>query len=756
MPFGLRNAPSTFQRTMNAVLEGLVDQICVVYMDDILVYSKDVIDHQQHLRLVLQRLREYGLICNTKKSKFYCTEIEYMGFKIRKNSVLPGEEKISVIKDWQTPSSVTEVRSFLGLLNYYRRFVRDFTNLALPLLQLTKKEKEFHWDESCQKSFLSLKEALISAPVLIMPNFELDFHVWPDASKVALGGILTQLVDDCHHPIAYLSKKLSDTESRYSTTERELYAILTCLKQWRCYWDGSTIVVHTDHKPLTWAKGLKDPKPRVWNWLEEIEYFSPQMIFVPGVRQPADSLSRLPVSKDMVSTLEDKAPSGVDLLRSASSDCLVGHAEDTGEHILDCKNNCYTNISINSFVVEGVTYPDDDWPLLCGLHLLDRQLPLELSVEQLEMIQEESNNFEFKGNVLMRKIKRDGKVTFLPFVLTSNRLEKIQKYHSLLGHLGSESTYKILKDRCWWPDLKDDVYSFITNCRQCQLSTAPRQLSAPFHPIPPAPLPFERWGIDFLQELTPTDQGNKNVLVFVDYATRWPVIVATKDRKSSTVYREFIKLIVNNYGIPDSVISDRAKSFIGGRFGKYLEKNHVKHILTSSYHPRTNGMTERLNRVLKDMIRKFCDGFPEKWDKVLDQACFALRVRIHSVTQKSPFYLLYGRNPRLPGDDPPDELFDFESEIGRNEFSIRELESLGQARAGALWRSQMQARKMIEQQEVREETQIDVFVPGTFVKKKNHTKESLDYPWTGPYVVVEVLPNSLYRIMGVDGNCYLL
>jgi hypothetical protein len=152
------------------------------------------------------------------------------------------------------------------------------------------------------------------------------------------------------------------------------------------------------------------------------------------------------------------------------------------------------------------------------------------------------------------------------------------------------------------------------------------------------------------------------------------------------------------------------------------------------------------------MIRKYCDGFPEKWDKVLDKACFALRVRKHNVTQFSPFFLLYGRDPRLPGDTPPDKLFDFTSESERDRFTARELESLGQARAASLVRSQLQAKRMIQDQKMREEVEDQVFIPGMYVKKKNFTKEALDYPWTGPYIVLEVLANSLYRLMGVDGS----
>jgi transposase InsO family protein len=215
------------------------------------------------------------------------------------------------------------------------------------------------------------------------------------------------------------------------------------------------------------------------------------------------------------------------------------------------------------------------------------------------------------------------------------------------------------------------------------------------------------------------------------------------------VFKEFI---VQNYGLPGSILTDRSQSFLGGVFASYLQENNVKHLKTSSYHPRTNGMTERLNRTLKSMLKKYCDGFPEKWDKCLNAAEFALRVRVHTVTGFSPFYLLYGRHPQLPGDDAPARLFDFDDEDERNEFTIRELEKLGQARAASYFRSVKQASKMVERQKKNQDVIQDVFLPGTYVKKRNYVKGSLDYAWNGPYIVTEVLPNSLYRLMKIDGT----
>ena len=294
MPFGLRNAPSTFQRVMNMVLRGLVDEICVVYLDDILVYSQTVEEHTRNLESVLGRLMEFNLICNAKKSKFYLSEVDYCGFIVGQNSIKPNPAKIEAIRDWTQPRTVTEVRSFLGLLNYYRRFIKNYTELANPLLELTKKDSGFTWMEEHTSAFEALKSALSTAPVLRMPDHAFPMHVWPDASGFAVGGVLTQDDGGGHRPIAFISKKLSSAERNYPTIERELFAIVHCLRSWRCYMDGLSVIVHTDHKPLIWAKSIKVPKPRLWGWLQEIEGFAPEILYQPGVDQPADSLSRIP------------------------------------------------------------------------------------------------------------------------------------------------------------------------------------------------------------------------------------------------------------------------------------------------------------------------------------------------------------------------------------------------------------------------------------------------------------------------------
>ena len=741
MPFGLRNAPSTFQRTMNAVLKGLVDKCCVVYLDDILIYSKDEKEHEHHLKLVLSRLNEYQLIVNVKKSKFYQLEVKYLGFIISYNSVKPDGEKVAAIRDWPVPNTVTEVRSFLGLLNYYRRFISDFTTKALPLLNLTRKDVPFAWDEKCGSSFACLKNALMTAPVLKMPDYSQPFYIWPDASQLAMGGVLTQKEDDHHRPIAFLSSKFSAAEQNYSTTERELLAILICLRRWRCYIEGKETTVYTDHKPLTWARGLKNPKPRQWAWIEEIESYSPTVSYVSGSKQPADALSRITTA----SVHRHQAP---------PTGLSIGHAEKKEEPHVDVRHvKDSTDISVKNytFMIENVTYNDSDWPILCGRLLSNLSIPPDVETGfDYEFLEEEAQEFQFKSRVLCRKVKINDETLFVPFVASGDRLDKIKTTHEVLGHMATGAVLDVLKRKYWWPRMNEDIARFVSHCRKCQLNSNSRQDSAPLHPISPAPLPFDRWAFDFIQDLTPSREGNTNILTAMDYATRWVVMKAVPNRESETVLKFFYDEIVSNYGLPSSVITDRAPYFLGGVFGQYLQDNNVKQLATSAYHPRTNGMIERMHRVLKDMLTKFCDGQLELWEAHLKSVAFALRTRIHNVTQESPFYLLYGIQPRMPGDPESPSVFNMDDFDDRRRYTERELTRLGQKRGTAYLNSVAQMETMRKSQ--KDTAENDIFEVGTFVKRRNYTKKALQYKFTGPYYVIQVLDNSLYKLMLPNGR----
>ena len=849
MPFGLRNAPSSFQRMMNLVLGDLVDRICVVYIDDILIYSKTREEHLLHIKLILEKLREFGLIASAEKCKFCLSKVDYLGFTISHNKIEPQQEKIKCILEWPKPENSSQVRSFLGLCNYYRRFIDKYTEIADPLIKLMTC-KEFVWTDPHQVSFDNLKSEMTSHPVLIMPDYSLDFHIWPDASNLAVGGILTQIQKDHHQPIHYISKKLSNAERNYATIERELMAIIHCLRKFRCYVEGKSIIIHTDHKPLVWARSIKQPKARLWGWIYELEHFNGTIVYQKGEEQPADSLSRIahddhqveislqdpfcfnrmvsvnknkapPIedarsnvtsldrlgwlaeeaeecfddskncsktvrfndtvsvvlynqqectqvksstrtlpqvnSNDMTSVTKNKAPS-IEEERSnvTSLDRLGRQVEEAEEYIDNCKIDIKTNNilkpQLNNFTVDGIQFSAADWPVLCGRMIKNLPVPLDVDTGiDSEFLDRESEKFEFKGNILCRKVKtEDGRESLLPFVLSEYRDHIIGQTHEVLGHMASKSVYDIVKRKYWWPSMIQSIRLFITGCRKCQLHKSKSLIPAPLHPIDPTPLPFERWGIDFIQDLTPSRNDNKNIITAIDYATRWVVARPANSRSGEVALKFLFEEIISRFGVPQSIITDRALCFTKGVFHQYLSEVRIKHLPTSSYHPRTNGMVERMHRNLKNNLTKLTDGQPELWEDYLLQANNALNFRIHDVTGETPFYLLYGIQARMPGDLEHPVMFNFDEFDDRMHYTARELGELGQKRAAAYFNSRAQMAKMKKNQ--GDDVIDEMFLPGTFVTRINHAKKSLRYRNTGPYIIDEVLGNSLYKLMLPNGQ----
>ena len=292
MPFGLTNAPSVFQRLMNKIFEKEFGVFVLVYLDDILVFSRDVAEHWGHLRQVLGRLRECKLYGRIHKCSFLKDNVQYLGFDVSAEGIKPSDDKIKTILEWPTPQSPRDCRSFLGLCNFYRRFVRGFSNIAQPITELTKEKEPWSWGEPQEKAFAQLKVAMSTAPVLVFPDFEQQFTLTTDASLVAVGGILQQDQGRGLQPIAYSSKKLNAAEIRYSAYERELLGIVWAVGQWRHYLQGRRFIVQTDHSSLRYLPNQAAVHRRIWKWIGILQSYDIEIQHIPGNKNPADPLTR--------------------------------------------------------------------------------------------------------------------------------------------------------------------------------------------------------------------------------------------------------------------------------------------------------------------------------------------------------------------------------------------------------------------------------------------------------------------------------
>ena len=438
MPFGLTGAPGTFQSLMDRVLRGLNNVI--VYVDDILIFSPDKASHLQHIQAVLERIQEHGLTSHGDKCIIGCSEVSYLGHTFSKDGMSPDPSKISVISNWATPTSVSDVRRFLGLASYYRQYKRAFSSIAEPLHRLTDKGQPFIWDSNCQDAFIALKRCLMSAPILKSPNFDLEFTLFTDASDTGVGAVLQQ----GDQVVAYGSKSLNQAEKNYSVIEKECLALVYGVKQFRHYLLGKPFVIFTDHNPLQWLSSQK-MQGRLSRWALSLQEYDFTIKYRKGSsNQNADALSRLPDESSTVTELVC-GPSSEELKYSQQQDPMLHRiVEHLGRSSLPPKGSAWTSTRAKRWI--------QLWP----------QLVLQ-------------------NEVLYRKIclpvsRVDSLVVVVPPTLHSQYLEQCHDTPTA-GHQGYAKTLGKLRECAYWIGMAADVHRYYDSCDTCHES----KLSLPTH-----------------------------------------------------------------------------------------------------------------------------------------------------------------------------------------------------------------------------------------------------------------------------------
>lgn len=692
MPFGLSNAPATFMHLMHSIFRDILSKYVTIYLDDILVYSQSLEEHAKHLHEVLRRLKENELYAKLSKCSFCVSTVEFLGHLVTPNGIAVDPAKVKAVTLIKRPTKLSEVQSFLGLVGYYRRFIPNFSLLAQPLTNLTKKDTIFSWSNTEDTSFEALKSKLTSAPVLKLPDFNKPFVVTTDASAIAVAGVLSQEYPDGLHPICFESHKLNSAEGNYPTHELEAYAIVYCFKQWRCYLEGSKTTVQTDHAALRFLMTQKNLSRRLTRWVEFLQQFDITICYKPGNENgAADALSRL-------------------------------------------------------FSIETT------WPEHLYEYFADGKFSENLSFTEKQKLLDESKNFILENETLF--YQRDGKkIPYAPFCF---RADMVAKQHQSLGHLSGNELYEVLKDRVYWPTIRKDIIEWTKACASCQLSANDRRKSPtePLHPLSPLPA-FHRWGMDFIGPLPASKNGNKYILVAIDHTTKWPVAKPTKNCNAETV-AEFLRTeIFNQFGCPGEIVSDRGAAFRDVSLKTYTESMGIRHNLTSAYHPRSNGVTERFNGLLGKMLCKYvAKESRNNWEEYLERSLLACRIRAHRATGFSPFFLVYGQNPKIPGDELLPSMHDLD-EVELINPRLEELNHLKESRKEAIDNLRKQKAQMIRsfQKQLRPSARQHLKA-GRAVLIRNEAKKKFEPTWLGPLLIKSELPNGLFELKTIDGHDY--
>ena len=593
MPFGLTNAPATFCTLMNQVFHDYLDKFVVVYLDDIVVYSTTMAEHEEHLRLVFEKLRQNQLYVKREKCAFGQPTIKFLGHIVEQGCIRMDPDKVKAIQDWKTPASLTELRSFLGLANYYRRFIKGYSEKVLPLTELLKKTTCWKWTTSCQEAFDKVKKLLLEDPVLAMPDMFKPFEVQTDASDFALGGVLMQ----DNHPIAFESRKLSEAERRYTAHEKELLAVLHCLRTWRHYLLGSKFVVKTDNTAV--SHFLTQPKLnlRQARWQEHLAEFDFHLEYRPGKNNNvADALSR----KSELAMIKQLAHLYMSRVATSIRDQIKQNLEKDPQAV-----------ALINLAKQGKT-----------------------------------RQFVWENDLLV--VSR-----FRLYVPKTGNLRKLllQECHDTLwaGHPGWQRTLALLTQNYYWPKMEDDVRMYTKTCLTCQQDKADRQKTAGLlEPLPVPNRPWESVSLDFITGLPRVGEYD-SILVVVDRFSKYATFIPMPQVSSSEdTARAFFKHVVKYWGVPKSIVSDRDGRFLGTFWGELFRLLGSRLDMSTSYHPQTDGQTERFNSLLEEYLRHFISSSQKNWASLLDVAQFCFNSQRRSSTHKSPFEIVTGQQPSLP------------------------------------------------------------------------------------------------------------
>jgi transposase InsO family protein len=705
MPFGLTNAPASFQALMNHIFGDELDQHVVVFLDDILVYSRTFSEHLEHVRLALERLRQNKLHAKLSKCEFGKTSVVFVGHVISDQGISADPTKTAALRNWPVPTNVQQLRSFLGFINFYRRITPRLAWIAAPLFKLlnngdkqdkTKTRPLAQWGPAEQAAFDGLRHVLTTPPVVIPGDPNLPYIMETDSSNDATGGVLYQVMDGKKYPVAYESRTLKPAERNYPVHEKELLAIVHACRAWRSYILGATTnVVYTDHASLKYIFTQPHLSQRVTRWVEFLAPYNLSIQYKPGsTNTAADALSR---------------------------------------------------IEINS--TQPARHLDTwDWPLLIPEFLASNTFPPSTDPAIKKIVRKQATLFVVEDSEVFRLVD-DRPVPFVPYV---ERMDRLIELHADLGHLGQTGTYDLAKSHMWWPTLRADIKKMTQECQPCQLVKPGSRSVAPLHPLAPA-RPFERWGIDFIGRMPLTKQGNRWIITAIDYATNWPIARALPDATAEAVATFLYEEVFLQFGCPSEIVSDRGANFMSDVLQRYLQKLNIKHLATSAYHPRSNGKCERLNGVIGHMLNKYVGAHRVRWDQYLHQALFACRVHISQRTKVSPFQLVYGIEPRVPQDPVRPFLFDFSDPSDFLEHRKKTFQEIDELREAHLQAQQKAASDMVKQHAESHIVEEAKFAVGDFVLVKNYGRKKLEPHWYGPLEVIRVTPLSTYQLRWGDG-----
>lgn len=800
MPFGLKNAPSTFQRAIDNVLIGLKNNRCFVYLDDIVIHADNLQNHIKNLKQIFQRLSDYNLKIQPDKCEFFRKEVMYLGHLITSHGVKPDPKKITAVENYPIPKTQKDIKAFLGLAGYYRRFIENFSRISQPLTKLLKKNVNFNWTSLQQNSFETLKTLLTNEPVLQYPDFNKLFILTTDASNFAIGSILSQGIIPNDLPVAYASRTLNRAEGNYSTTEKELLAIVWSVKHFRPYLYGQKFKIITDHRPLTWLFNVKDPGSRLIRWRLALEEYDYEIIYKQGKHnQNADALSRITLETPEVeqSTINQFSSRRItetytDFLQKSQSTLIINNnLEEVGTNLINANEHIVLFISTDLEISD--TLRESLEPKFNHNGILKQENPQlndiikinfetktiyycfvkthfwnSISYEELFNILVKLKNLLITDNITNICLPRLGtyhdnlrwnkiriilryifKNTSIHIKICHNSLIEpahseipviLKEYHCnpSSGHTGFHRTYNRIKQFYKWNKMKLDIKNFIKQCDSCQKNKLVRKkIRKPMEITTTSSIPFEKIFLDVVGPLPLTENGNKFIITLQDDLTKYSLALPVPNHEAKTIADFLVTRFICTYGIPQSLVSDQGKDFMSNLLNETAKLFKITKINCTAYHPQSNGALERSHSTLANYLKHYINTDQTDWDCWMPFAMFSYNTTTHTSTKFSPYELVFGHKPNLPTSITSKPEFKYSYDNYIDELTLRLRKSHEVAKTELL--KSKEQNKSYYDKRVRDE----IFNVGEFVYLLNETSKpgtskKLTPSYTGPHKIISL------------------
>lgn len=687
MPFGLTNAPATFQSIMNTIFAPILRKHVLVFMDDILVYSPSLETHLFHLEQVFQIIQEHKFCIKQSKCVFAQPQLEYLGHVISANGVSTEPSKIQAVVDWPVPKSIKALRGFLGLTGYYRRFIKSYSMISRPLTQLLKKGVLFQWTSVAQEAFDLLKQALVQAPVLAIPDFSKQFVVETDASDYGFGAVLMQE----GHPVSYLSQVLCDKNKGLSTYEKECMAVLLAVEKWRSYLVGQEFIISTDHRSL---------------------------LFLTEQRA--------------ITKLQHKA-----VLKLMDLNFKIQYKKGPSNLAADA----LSRISANN-TVHAISVSTSSWMDKIQEGYLDNQADKEL-LSELSVSSPNGTGFSLCNGLIRYK----GRVWVGNNSLAQSHILQSLHHSGIGGHSGIHATYHRVKNLFAWPKMKQSVTAFVQACAICQQAKSEHVKTPGL--LQPLPVPEQAWAtvsMDFIEGL-PKSGKFDTILVVVDKFSKYGHFIPLAHPYTALqIAQLYLDQVYKLHGLPQAIISDRDRVFTSALWQELFRLTDTKLMMSSSYHPQTDGQTERLNQCLETFLRCSVHSCPRQWSKWLSLAEYWYNTSYHSAIGRSPFEVLYGQTPRHFGITKLQECI-----VPDLESWLKERNLLTQLIQQQLVRAQNRMKHYANSNRSEREFQVGDMV---YLKLQPHLQSSiaprgnnkLIFRFYGPFKVIQKVGAAAYKL----------